>query len=401
MDGRGLDFYKMLERGFFGMSMQEYIDATFREQYGAPTARDFEYDPVQDDFTYEFLEAELGIAPLATYMDIDSHATPSGYDTAQKYSGKIVPFKRMEVFSRDDMRRFMLAQSNFGKLSANMTQALNEIVFNTFDSLLQSNQSLIAFNRDQAVSTGKYIITDTNNPGSPLAGKLTFDYRVPAGNYLKCGFYLAGSGQKWWDYSAGVISNINSSADPIKDLIEMYMYATDTLRKTVGAFEMSKLVWHNFWNHPSVVKQVLNASFNVPGDGAGAMTYMMNMITPELVQNYLTARGLPPIIVTDNKYQTKVYDADKRKMVVNNLDGFSSQYVALRPASDYGSIKTAAPLPGQLGNPKEVVFNSRTLITREYDPKEKIHWTESEESSLAILTKPSHMFYIEPGVAKT
>lgn len=392
----------MLERGFFGMSMEEYIDTTFRDEYGNPTALDFDYDPVQDDFTYEFLEAELGIAPLATYMDLDSHATPSGFDTANKYSGKIVPFKRMEVFSRDDMRRFMLAQNQYGTLSDRAVNSLNDVVFNTFDSLLKSNQSLIAFNRDQAVSIGKFAITEANNPGSPLAGKLTFDYRVPAGNYKKCGFYLSGAGQKWWDYDSGTntISTPNASADPIKDLIELYRNATDTNRKSVGAFEMSKAVWYNFWNHPAVIKQVLNAQLGIPGTGEGAMTYLANMITPERVQTYLIQRNLPPVVVTDNKYQTKTFDAGKRAMSVNNIDGFTSQYVVLRPASDYGSIKTAAPLPGQAGNPNEIIFNDRTLITREYDSKEKVHWTESEESSLAVLTKPSHMFYLEPGVAK-
>ena len=37
---RNIDFYKMLERGFFGLSMDEYIDQMFKDQYNTPTALD-------------------------------------------------------------------------------------------------------------------------------------------------------------------------------------------------------------------------------------------------------------------------------------------------------------------------------------------------------------------------
>lgn len=405
MQARDSEFYKMLERGFFGLNMQDYIDRTFADQYGTPTALDFPYDPVQDDFTYEMIEAEVKVVQLATFMDLDSHATPDGFDGAKLLTGKIVPFKRAEVYSRQDVRREMLFMQRAGKLTPEMDQVLKDLVFGHMDSLLRSNLSLMAYNRDQAVSTGKFIITNANNPRSPMKNKLTFNYKVPAANYKFAGFDQT-SPQKWWNYntSTGVIDTINTDADPIKDLINLHNYAKRTKRKIVGAFEMSETVWYNFWNHPSVIKQVMANAFPVAANDAGStpaaasMSLFANQITEGAVRNFLIARSLPPIVITDNQYVVKEYNKDTRTMDDTILDGFSSQYVVLRPATGYGSIKTAAPLMGDPGGGSEAIFNGRTLITRNYEVKEKIHWTESEESSLAVLKMPNSMFYLQPGL---
>lgn len=399
MDNRGQDFYKLVEQGMFGQDMITYIDTTFKDLYGKPTAKDFRYDPPQQDFSYEFFEAKYGISSMATYMDMDSHATPEGFDEASVRSGKIFTFKTMSVFSRRDMLRYMQTQSSFGNLSTSQRTALQDIVYGTFNDLLQQNQNLVAYNRDQAVSTGVFAITQANNPNSPFVGT-TIDYSVPAANYIKAGFKQT-TPAKWWDYNAttGDITSYNEDADPLKDLIDMYRYAKTTKRKMVGAFEMSETVFYNFWNHPSVKKQVLNLNFVQSSKGDSDMTYMMNTVTPEMVEGWLKGRGLPPIVVTDNQYAVKSFNDKTRKMDESILEGFSSQYIVLRPALDYGVIKTAEPIAGEIGNPNEVIFNGRTLVTKDYNSKEKTHWTETEESSLAILTKPTSMFYLEMGVA--
>jgi hypothetical protein len=408
-NARDTEFYKVLEPGYFGMSFDEYIERMFYDQYNTPTALDFDYDPVQDDFTYEMLEAELKITSMSTYMDIDSHATPEDMDTAKKLSGKIVPFKKMETWGRQDVRRERLFMQNTGSLTPQMEEAIQKLVFGHYDSLLQGNRSLVAYNRDQAVSTGSFEITATNNPNSPFAGKLNFNFNVPSTNFLKAGFKNA-SPAKWWDYSTAtdMITNLNSDADPIKDIMDLYYKATTEDRKRVGVIEISKAVWYNLWNHPKVINQVMGGLFPMAANNAGnnsgtaveaTMSLFANQMSSDKLKTYMTQRGLPPVVVTDNIYAVKQYNKKTRRMDVVNLSGFSSQYLVLRPVSNYGAIKTAAPIMGDPGGDSETIFNSRTLITKHYNVQEKRHWTESEESSLAVLTQPSSMYYLEMGVA--
>ena len=92
---RELSFYDIMAHGLGEYSSyQEFVSDLMATKYNAPQTEGFQWDPnIQLDFSYEQLEAELGIYAMATFVDLDSPGGTHAPSGATISTGKIPRFK--------------------------------------------------------------------------------------------------------------------------------------------------------------------------------------------------------------------------------------------------------------------------------------------------------------------
>lgn len=390
MIGRGENFWKMLDLGFGDSGdMQSYVDTVFAEEYGNPTALDFEYDRTSDSLSYEVLKGEGVITTMATFMPENAHAKSKPMDEIDVITGKIVPFKNKIAFNNNDLREITLA---FNRMRGQMSEAdfefLQSLVWKTYDSTMRSNANTIAYMRDQAVCQGFFQVTAENNPDSPMIGQ-KFDFKVPVVNRLtpiSSGF----GGQYWWNNDG----SDNTSAFPIADLVDLLSFAEDDQLKSIGAIEVNQKTWRKFVKHVNVKNAITAVKFSA-ADAAnlGLLSQFVNEADTRFYLLEGQGVDLPPFVVRKSAYEVDALDVKKAKLKRSRIIGFADDTFVFRPASNYGIIKNGRIVQPVYEDPDTVMVNERTQLIRTYDTKEKVYWLESLEISLPVLTDPDAMFY--------
>jgi hypothetical protein len=224
--------------------------------------------------------------------------------------------------------------------------------------------------RHQAVSTGQFAITATNNPGG--IANLTFDFGVPAANKKKAGgFGSTGTKYAWSD---------TTNSNPIGDLMDMVKFAKDN-RIPVGNFEMSDALYTSFLFHPKVKEKValfLNANANISN--------LSNMLIGETaLKAFMSELRLPAITVIDSLVQVDKYNAATRAVEYTDIRPFDEAVVVLRPAGQLGTIKAVEPIVLQDPAARIALFDGgRTVLTQTFDSKNRIQYIESELTALVV-----------------
>lgn len=372
MINRNSSFYDIMALGLADASnYQEFVDTMLADKYNAPNTEGFVWDDdIQIDFTYEQLEAELGIYAMATFVDIDSPGGTHANSTASISSGKIPRFKHGFNLNEKVIREQMILANRFGSVTQGMQNQLAKILFNSTDKLIGGNYNTLTYMRHQAVSTGAFSITSTNNPGG--IANLSFSFGIPAANMEHCGgFGTPGTEYVWSD---------QTNSNPIGDLQAMVKYADDNMIP-YGEFEMSKALWTTFKNHTQVRKQV--ALFqNMNADVSNVAGFL---VTESMIQQFFVEAGLPPVKVIDSLVLADKYNPTTRAVEYEQIRPFDEANVVLRPAGQLGTIKAVEPIALQDPGARIALFDGgRTLLTQTFDSKNKVQYIESELTALVV-----------------
>jgi hypothetical protein len=368
---RDSNFYDIMALGLAdAANYQEFVDTMFADKYNAPQTDGFMWDDnIQLDFNYEQLEAELGIYCMATFVDINSPGGTHSVTGATISKGSVPRFKHGFTMDEKIIREQMILAQRFGSLTPNMQNQLAKILFNSTDKLIGGNYNTLTYMRHQAISTGAFAITASNNPGG--IANLTFDFGIPAANKTFAGdFGDRGTNYAW---SSG-------SANPIGDLQDMVQFAQDN-QMPYGEFEMSKKLWNTFKNHANVKSQVaLFANLN-----ANLANVSSFLITESLIKAFLIDADLPPVKVVDSLVTVDKYDAVTRTMTYTQIRPFDEEHVVLHPAGALGTIKAVEPIVLQDPGARVALFDGgRTVLTQTFDSKNKIQYIESELTALVV-----------------
>lgn len=369
---RDSSYYDIMSLGLAdAANYQEFVDTMFADKYNVPQTEGFVWDDnIQIDFSYEQLEAELGVYAMATFVDISSPGGTHANSTATISKGQIPRFKHGFTMDEKMIREQMILAQRFGNVTPAMQQQLAKILFNSTDKLIGGNYNTLTYMRHQAVSTGAFAITSTNNPGG--IANLSFDFGVPDANKKAAGgFGTAGKKYVWTDLT---------DSNPIGDLQDMVQYADDNMIP-YGSFEMSKKLWNSFKAHTQVKKQV--ALFqNMNADVANVAGFL---VTESMVNAFLIEAGLPPVTVIDSLVLADKYDVATRKVVYEQIRPFDEAVVVLRPAGQLGTIKAVEPIVLQDPSARIALFDGgRTVLTQTFDSKNKIQYIESELTALVV-----------------
>lgn len=367
--GRGLDM--------LGVSYQEYVDSLFRDKYNTPATTGFNWDPqIQMDFTYEQIEAELGIYTMATYVDVDSPAAYKHGTGFQTSTGKIPRMKHGFAMNEKEMREQAVLLQRFGQISDSMRSVILNNLFDSTDKLIGGNYHSLAFQRNQIVSNGKFEILDTNNPYG--IKNISFGFGVKAAHQTTVS-------KKWFTVSQGVYT-ANTEADPIADLRKVYKDATVKEFAPLGHIEMDKVLYDEFINHPNVRKYCALVSNPLLADKTDAgLISVGNLIPDAQVHAIIVAKVGCPISVIDSWSAVEKWDAEKREVSVVKMRSFNPDHVAFVPDGALGTIKAVEPIV--VPDPAQRVAyydGGRTVLKQRFNGETNTQYIESELTALCV-----------------
>lgn len=307
---RHFSFYELLGGG---KKLDAIIDVANKKYDNVSWKNNFSWDIPQLSLTFSVLYAESNIAPMASVIGYNSNKPTRSVDGFKWYTGAIPKIGHAYEIIDQTMRE---QESLFASNGDVNVRVMAELLFNYTQKLVSGVHSRLVNMNDQVRSTGKLIISTSNNPDGVT---LDIDYNVPESNFLKAGFGRAPK-LAWSD----------PNSDPIQDLIDMVKFADDN-DIAYGSFEMGKNKFNEFTQHAKVLdwtRRRLKIADNV--------TYP---ISDGDVLTAISGFGsIPHISVYDGK-QDAMNDG-----LHNYVSGFEEANVILRPAGELGKMKNAIPM---------------------------------------------------------
>ena len=369
---RELSFYNSLG----GQEGMQLIVDTVNEKYNNTAwKRDFVWGRPQWNLDFSVLAAEIGIAPMAAIIDVNSPKPLRNVRGLSFYGGSIPKLGHGFNVDEQDMRNQQILAAKGGEIEV---AAISDIFFKNIDKLVQGAHARLNYMADQARSTGSIVIDVNNNPdGAP--NYVSVDLKVPAANKLKAGFNQT-TPAAWSDLTDG---------NPIQDLIDMVAYADDN-GIPYGAIEMSKTKFNAFASHPNVVAWT-----------KGRMMVSDSVTYPVGKSDVLAALegfNLPPIVINDSKYTAEVDG-----IVTAVGSAFDDDNVILRPIAILGEVKNAVSMHTLAPSSPTVVRTTaeegKFSLLSTWKAEELINHVELEALAIPTLSNPKSLVILDTATA--
>ena len=386
MDTYSIQFYDLLSRALApGESIQSFLDNTMALKYNSLQLDGFAFEPfMQTDFTFEQVFAEVGLNATAQYYDLDSPALPDGTPGFKSFTGKIPRMKKVEYFNEDKLRKMKLVEDRRSTSAGQIADIAYQQLFITVDNLIGGHTNALTYQRHQAVSAGKFAITDTNNPKG--IKNVVIDYHVPAANKT-----TLADDARWWTSSTHTAGNEGSAADPVGDLSAMVKVARNAGIR--GHFEVNIDYLKECLYH-SAVLSIIGISLLPASDSTAQAAYAR--IQPyETLKARLEALIGAPIKAIDSLVSIESIDKTNKAFVRSNVDAFNKNVWVFVPDGEIGVVKTVEPIAiegGQYGS----FYGGKLLLTVGVDYVKKCQSYNTEMTSLVIPTVPQYMWYLFP-----
>ena len=402
---QGLDSL-MTSRGITdSKTFEAYLKAVFskRESQDENFAG-FEWDAPQIDFTYEMLQAEKQIEVMASYVDLNSPALPSGHTTKiETLKGSIPRMKYAIVRGENDYRKQLITLNEVKSVAAfrntNESTAVSAFLakqlFFSIDEIYASFKNSLNYQIGQMKSAAELSLTDDNNPRGSI--RATFKAQVPVANHIK---------KQWFTKnSQGVYTEVGGS-DPITDIRD---FVRELRWKANGyelvTIEISERYLYKLLSHSEVLKAIgyattgLGLRYSKANDeNAVAVAKGMSLDAQkaalktlleadELITNK-TVCGVEKLNKVTRKYERKAVDA------------FNNDVILIRPMGTIGVIKNVVPLRPDGQAIVGGVYGGRGIIEYIYNRDTREQRWQGELTALAVPTRPNDMYYFE-GVSAT
>ena len=397
---QGLDSL-MTSRGITdSKTFEAYLKAVFskRENQDENFAG-FEWDAPQINFTYEMLQAEKQIEVMASYVDLNSPALPSGHTTKiETLKGSIPRMKYAVVRGENDYRKQLITLNEVKSVAAfrntNESTAVSAFLakqlFFSIDEIYASFKNSLNYQIGQMKSAAELSLTDDNNPRGSI--RATFKAQVPAANHIK---------KQWFTKtSQGVYTEVSGS-DPITDIRD---FVRELRWKANGyelvTIEISERYLYKLLSHSEVLKAIgyattgLGLRYSKANDeNAVAVAKGMSLDAQkaalktlleadELITNK-TVCGVEKLNKLTRKYERKAVDA------------FNNDVILIRPMGTIGVIKNVVPLRPDGQAIVGGVYGGRGIIEYIYNRDTREQRWQGELTALAVPTRPNDMYYFE------
>lgn len=392
MDAYSLEFYDLLNRALGGSDnrrLQSYLDDVMAAKYNGLNIDGFNWAPdMQIDFTYEQIQKEVKMNVMAQYVDLDSPAIPLGTEGFTVGTGKIPRMKLVEYFNEDKLRKQLITERMMGENSdAALASAKNKL-FNTLDTLIGGHTNSLTYQRHQVVSTGKFTLTNTNNPNGII--NQTFAAHVPAANVTT----LTGE-NRWWksyDSSTGVYSSEGSSCNPVKDLKAIVRKAKDKGIK--GHFELDDKYADQVADHSKIIEAIAIKLYPLSGDNLTTAESAVSQLNTSDKLNQLSALIGAPIKTVDSIVSVEKWDSSTKKLTRPTFRAFDENVLVFVPDGQIGEVLTVMPI--SVGGTVGSFYGGRLLLTVGVDYVKKCQSYNTEMTSLVVPDKAQYFFYLHP-----
>lgn len=383
MNAFDIQVYDLLSRAGIsnGKQLQAFIDNQVMQKYNELDIPGFRFAAdMQLDFTYEQIQREFNLNPVASYVDLDSPATPNATKGAAIARGRIPRMKKVEYYNEDKIRKMLILEERKGASSADVRAAAFADLFITLDNLVGGHVNSLSYQRHQIVSTGKFTLTAENNPDG-LKG-ITFASHVPTANWTT----LSGT-KRWWTDTEKTTEG--TAADPIGDMVAMVENAR---RKGVRVhFEVNYNFLTKVLSHSKVLATIgINA---LPAADAAAQSAYAGILGRERKKAILAELVGASIVEHDHMVTTQKVT----KGVVENIvvDSFAGDVIVAVPDGSLGEIITVEPI-AIAGGTYANFLGGRGLVTIQADFQKKVQSYNTEMTSLVVPSIAQHFYYLKP-----
>lgn len=381
---RNQTYYDLLGANGIGMTnerFQTFINK-FQEKYNVLNTEGFDWDDeIQIDFTYEQLQAELGIATLPTFVDIDAGAPYKMQDKFVIGSNKIPRFKHGFAMNEKIIREQMIMAKRLGSVTPDVRNTLLKLLFDSVDKLIVGNHNEFTYQRNQIVSTGKFDITAENNPQGIKGLSFTFGTNTSS---------LSGT-SRWWTNAEHSVANQGSASDPLNDMKKIRKTAT-SVGVPLGHFEISKVLFDDLATHTKVLSRVGYALYPNADGETNAITYAQNL-TEDALKAAMERIVGAPIKVIDARAVVEKFESGK--IVKSAIDSFDSKSFAYVPDGMLGTIKAVEPIAVADPAARIAYFDGgRTIIKNVFNTDTNTQYVYSECTALVVPSVARYMYSV-------
>lgn len=387
MDFNTPQFYDLVSRAFNGDAtsrrLQTFVDSTMSLKYNGLNLDGFPFDPdMQLDYTYEQIQKELGITPMASYYDVDSPAIPKAEQEINLATGRIPRMKEVMYFNEDKVRKQLILEKMLSdeKIPIQAGQKLFEIV----NELIGRHTNSLTYQRNQMVSAGKLILNDKNNPDGTL--RVTLSANVP----LKNRKTLSGDKKFWKDKT---YAQEGAKADPIQSIIDWLQPILDKGIK--GHIEINLTYYRRLLRH-SKVNQTIGFGLwptTSAESATGAATVLPLSKKTSALEDLLGVK----IKTVDSISSVLTYNTTSKRMEHTTAPSFNPDVIVFIPDGNVGKVLTVMPISTQDNSALVSTFyDGRLMLTVARDAVTKCQGFHTEMTSLVVPNVPQYFFYLFP-----
>lgn len=387
MDFNTPQFYDLVSRAFNGDAtsrrLQTFVDSTMSLKYNGLNLDGFPFDPdMQLDYTYEQIQKELGITPMASYYDVDSPAIPKAEQEISLATGRIPRMKEVMYFNEDKVRKQLILEKMLSdeKIPIQAGQKLFEVV----NELIGRHTNSLTYQRNQMVSAGKLILNDKNNPDGTL--RVTLSANVP----LKNRKTLSGDEKFWKDKT---YAQEGAKADPIQSIIDWLQPILDKGIK--GHIEINLTYYRRLLRH-SKVNQTIGFGLwptTSAESATGAATVLPLSKKTSALEDLLGVK----IKTVDSISSVLTYNTRSKRMEPTTAPSFNTDVIVFIPDGNVGKVLTVMPISTQDNSALVSTFyDGRLMLTVARDAVTKCQGFHTEMTSLVVPNVPQYFFYLFP-----
>lgn len=397
---QGLDSL-MTSRGITdSKTFEAYLKAVFskRENQDENFAG-FEWDAPQINFTYEMLQAEKQIEVMASYVDLNSPALPSGHTTKiETLKGSIPRMKYAVVRGENDYRKQLITLNEVKSVAAfrntNESTAVSAFLakqlFFSIDEIYASFKNSLNYQIGQMKSAAELSLTDDNNPRGSI--RATFKAQVPVANHIK---------KQWFTKtSQGVYTEVGGS-DPITDIRD---FVRELRWKANGyelvTIEISERYLYKLLSHSEVLKAIGYATTGLglrysKANDENAIAVAKGMSLDAQKAALKTLLEADELITNKTVCGVEKLNKATRKYERKAVDAFNTDVILIRPMGTIGVIKNVVPLRPDGQAIVGGVYGGRGIIEYIYNRDTREQRWQGELTALAVPTRPNDMYYFE------
>lgn len=397
---QGLDSL-MTSRGITdSKTFEAYLKAVFskRENQDENFAG-FEWDAPQINFTYEMLQAEKQIEVMASYVDLNSPALPSGHTTKiETLKGSIPRMKYAVVRGENDYRKQLITLNEVKSVAAfrntNESTAISAFLakqlFFSIDEIYASFKNSLNYQIGQMKSAAELSLTDDNNPRGSI--RATFKAQVPVANHIK---------KQWFTKtSQGVYTEVGGS-DPITDIRD---FVRELRWKANGyelvTIEISERYLYKLLSHSEVLKAIGYATTGLglrysKANDENAIAVAKGMSLDAQKAALKTLLEADELITNKTVCGVEKLNKATRKYERKAVDAFNTDVILIRPMGTIGVIKNVVPLRPDGQAIVGGVYGGRGIIEYIYNRDTREQRWQGELTALAVPTRPNDMYYFE------
>uniref|UniRef100_UPI0040290F7A major capsid protein n=1 Tax=Candidatus Cryptobacteroides bacterium TaxID=3085639 RepID=UPI0040290F7A len=387
MDFNTPQFYDLVSRAFNGDAtsrrLQTFVDSTMSLKYNGLKLDGFPFDPdMQLDYTYEQIQKELGITPMASYYDVDSPAIPKAEQEISLATGRIPRMKEVMYFNEDKVRKQLILEKMLSdeKIPIQAGQKL----FDVINELIGRHTNSLTYQRDQMVSAGKLVLNDKNNPDGTL--RVTLSANVP----LKNKKTLSGDEKFWKDKT---YAQEGAKADPIQSIIDWLQPILDKGIK--GHIEINLTYYRRLLRH-SKVNQTIGFGLwptTSAESATGAATVLPLSKKTSALEDLLGVK----IKTVDSISSVLTYNTTSKRMEPTTAPSFNPDVIVFIPDGNVGKVLTVMPISIQDNSALVSTFyDGRLMLTVARDAVTKCQGFHTEMTPLVVPNVPQYFFYLFP-----